>query len=158
MLVGQPTHQEKNVVELQWYDEGTAFAGEIGDTAARSRPAWPPGPAGHRPARPGPRQCPAAHRGRDDGPHAVRRRRTPHQARPVLRDLRASGDLEGRTNPAAYAAAEGLEIGSDGTVPVAPDYQSPAVFTGTIHEVAVDVGSDQVVDHDVEARIARYRQ
>ncbi len=59
-----------------------------------------------------------------------------------------------RTNPVAYAPAEGLEIGSDSTVPVWPQYSSPFAFTGHIRSVEIEVGSDRVDSAEDMARQA----
>lgn len=59
-----------------------------------------------------------------------------------------------RTNPVAFAAAEGLEIGSDSTVPVWPGYASPFAFTGHIRSMQVTVGSDRVDSAEDMARRA----
>jgi arylsulfatase A-like enzyme len=69
----------------------------------------------------------------------------------------AGGQVE-RTNPVIYAIAEGLEIGSDTGTPVWSGYESPARFTGTIIEVALNTRGHEYVDHDAEDRIARYVQ
>ncbi|WP_435198694.1 arylsulfatase [Janibacter sp. GS2] len=46
------------------------------------------------------------------------------------------------TNPIAYAATEGLEVGSDSTSPIWPAYAPPFTFTGQIVEVTIDVLDD----------------
>ncbi len=63
-----------------------------------------------------------------------------------------------RSNPVAYAVAEGLEIGSDGTSPVWPEYASPFTFTGGIRKVEIVPGGESVTDPEGESRIARHRQ
>ncbi len=61
----------------------------------------------------------------------------------LLLDGEPVGEVEiPRTNPVAFAAAEGLEIGSDATSPVWPAYRSPFRFTGTISKVAIAVYGD----------------
>ncbi|MBK8796315.1 MAG: hypothetical protein IPM07_08045 [Anaerolineales bacterium] len=71
----------------------------------------------------------------------------------------AVGDvLVEKTNPAAYAVAEGLEIGGDGSVAVAPDYASPYPFTGVIRKVELLIGKGAAADHEADARVAGYRQ
>jgi arylsulfatase len=62
------------------------------------------------------------------------------------------------TNPVAYAAAEGLEIGSDTTSPVWPGYVSPFRFTGTIHKVAITTSGARSVDVEGETRRAMMEQ
>lgn len=69
------------------------------------------------------------------GQHAGRAR--------LLLDGEQVGEVEvPRTNPVAYAVAEGLEIGSDTTSPVWPAYHSPFHFTGTIHRVTISLDGD----------------
>ena len=69
------------------------------------------------------------------------------------------GDVEvPRTNPLAYAVAEGLEIGSDSTSPVWPEYRPPFSFTGKIKKVELRLGGEPFVDPEGQARIAQYRQ
>ncbi|MDA8367914.1 MAG: arylsulfatase [Actinomycetota bacterium] len=46
------------------------------------------------------------------------------------------------TNPITYAIAEGFEVGSDSVTPVWPRYRSPFTFTGTIHQVDLEVLSE----------------
>jgi hypothetical protein len=43
-----------------------------------------------------------------------------------------------RTNPVAYAASEGLEVGSDSIIPTWPGYEPPFAFTGKIDRVVVN--------------------
>jgi arylsulfatase len=61
-----------------------------------------------------------------------------------------------RTNPLIYAATEGLEIGSDSTAPVWPEYHSPFTFGGTIVKVVIVVGSDQVTNPETHAAAAAH--
>ena len=42
--------------------------------------------------------------------------------------------------------------------PVTPDYASPFPFTGTLHEVTVDVSGDLIHDSESEMRMAMARQ
>ena len=63
-----------------------------------------------------------------------------------------------QTYPVIYAIAEGLEIGSDTGTPVWSGYRSPARFTGTIIEVALNTKGPEYIDHEAEERIARYVQ
>jgi arylsulfatase len=45
----------------------------------------------------------------------------------------------GGTNLITYAVAEGFEVGSDSVTPVWPRYRSPFAFSGTIHEVVLEL-------------------
>lgn len=66
-------------------------------------------------------------------------------------------DVE-KTNPFAYAVAEGLEIGSDSTSPVWPEYEPPFQFTGTIRKVELRLEGEAEYDPEAQARIALYKQ
>jgi len=44
-----------------------------------------------------------------------------------------------RTQPFAFSADEGADVGEDLATPVTEDYQSPAKFTGTIRKIAIEV-------------------
>jgi arylsulfatase len=58
----------------------------------------------------------------------------------------ASGDIA-RTAPYRFAlAGEGLCCGYDDGTPVTDRYSSPFEFTGTLHEVVIDVGGTPVED------------
>ncbi len=62
----------------------------------------------------------------------------------------ATGEIA-RTSPFRFTlAGEGLCCGYDDGTPVA-DYDSPYAFTGTIHEVTVDVSGDAYVDVEAAA-------
>jgi arylsulfatase len=63
-----------------------------------------------------------------------------------------------RTTPGLFSFDEGLDIGLDSLDPVVPDYASPhGRFTGTIHQVDLDVAPD--AEHDPELVLrARYRK
>ena len=63
-----------------------------------------------------------------------------------------------RTNPVVYAVAEGLEIGSDSTSPVWPEYRPPFNFTGKIKRVDLKLYGEQYSNPEGEERIARHRQ
>ena len=63
-----------------------------------------------------------------------------------------------KTNPLVYAVAEGLEIGSDSTSPVWPEYRPPFSFTGTIKKVELDLEGDTHFDPEGNARVAHFRQ
>jgi hypothetical protein len=55
-------------------------------------------------------------------------------------------------NPGALTC--GVNPGS----PVTPDYASPFRFTGTLHQVVVDVSGELITDTDSEMRMAMARQ
>jgi hypothetical protein len=63
-----------------------------------------------------------------------------------------------RTNPVAYAASEGLEVGSDSIIPTWPGYKPPFAFTGKIDRVVVNTTGAKYVDPEGEARRAMMRQ
>jgi arylsulfatase A-like enzyme len=93
------------------------------------------------------------------GRHVVGVELAPAQGRPMSFALTlfvdgvavAAADIA-RTSPFRFTlAGEGLCCGYDDGTPVA-DYASPFAFTGTIHEVAVDVSGDPYVD--VEQSVA----
>ena len=44
-----------------------------------------------------------------------------------------------RTQPFAFSADEGADVGEDLATPVTEDYQVPAKFTGTIRKIAIEV-------------------
>ncbi len=67
------------------------------------------------------------------------------------------GDIP-HTNPVAYSATEGLEIGSDSMVPTWPGYSVPNTFTGAIKKVVVNTKGEKYVDPDGEERRAALRQ
>jgi len=67
------------------------------------------------------------------------------------------GDIP-RTNPVAYSASEGLEIGSDTIIPTWPGYQVPFEFTGEIERVVVNTTGPKYEDPEAEARRAMMRQ
>ena len=51
-----------------------------------------------------------------------------------------------------------LTCGANPGSPVTPDYRSPFRFTGTLHEVIVDVSGELITDTDSEMRMAMARQ
>ncbi len=60
-----------------------------------------------------------------------------------------------RTAPFRFAlAGEGLCCGFDDGTPVADTYESPFVFTGTLHEAVIDVGGTPMTDLAAELRRA----
>jgi arylsulfatase A-like enzyme len=82
-------------------------------------------------------------------------RTAPHAGRAeLIVDAESHGfvDIE-KTNPVAYASAEGLEIGSDSTSAVWDRYEPPFEFTGIINQVKISTGSPgEASDKDLLAR------
>jgi arylsulfatase len=81
-----------------------------------------------------------------------------HQGRAVLRMDGAevgAGDIA-RTIPAVIeTSGEGLCCGYDSGLPVSASYEAPFRFTGSIHEVVVQVDDPSVVDdNDAQLRAA----
>ena len=52
----------------------------------------------------------------------------------------------------------GLTCGSNPGAPIVADYQSPFRFTGTLHQVTVDVSGELIIDSEAEMRMAMSRQ
>ncbi len=67
------------------------------------------------------------------------------------------GDIP-HTNLTVYAVVEGLEVGSDSTSAVWPEYRPPFEFTGTIKRVDIEVDGPGHSDPEGDWRVARYRQ
>lgn len=57
-------------------------------------------------------------------------------------ELAGEGEVA-RTNPVAFSATEGLEVGTDSVSPVWPRYRSPFPFTGSIRRVVVSTPSPE---------------
>ncbi len=63
------------------------------------------------------------------------------------------------TTPLMFGVAGGaLECGRDSGAPVTPDYAPPFEFTGTIHNVTVDVSGELIRDTEAEMRMIMARQ
>jgi len=69
----------------------------------------------------------------------------------------AEGDIP-HTNLAIYAIVEGLEVGSDSTSAVWPEYRPPFEFTGVIKKVEIIAEGAGHSDPEGEWRVAHYRQ
>jgi len=67
------------------------------------------------------------------------------------------GDVP-RSNPVAYAATEGLEIGTDSVISTWPGYIAPFAFTGGIVKVVINTQGARYVDPEGEARRASLTQ
>ena len=52
----------------------------------------------------------------------------------------------------------GITVGADPGAPVAPFYEPPFEFTGTIHSVTFDVSGDVIHDSEAEMRVIMARQ
>ena len=62
------------------------------------------------------------------------------------------------TTPLSLGLTGGITVGADPGAPVAPFYQSPFEFTGTIHSVTFDVSGDVIEDKEAEMRRIMARQ
>jgi hypothetical protein len=51
-----------------------------------------------------------------------------------------------------------MVVGADPGAPVAPFYEPPFEFTGTIHSVTFDVSGDVIEDSEAEMRMIMARQ
>jgi arylsulfatase len=72
---------------------------------------------------------------------------------------KAAGEAEvARVNPVAFSPAEGLEVGSDSTSPVWPEYSPPFTFSGTINRVEIRSGDQPPSDPEAEAKMHDLRQ
>ena len=61
-----------------------------------------------------------------------------------------SGDLPATLG--GMFAIEGLDVGQDLYTAVSEDYEVPFAFSGTIGEVRLELGSNQVLDREAELR------
>jgi arylsulfatase len=62
------------------------------------------------------------------------------------------------TTPLTYEL-EGLTCGYDDAAPVLVDvYETPFTFTGTIHQVVVDVGGELIEDDEATSRMLMAQQ
>jgi arylsulfatase len=71
--------------------------------------------------------------------------------------LSGQGDLP-VTIPLAISISEGLECGRDSCSRVSSQYTAPFEFTGTIHDVVVDVSGDLIEDKEAAMRTVMARQ
>src|SRR5512136_91971 len=83
---------------------------------------------------------------------------TPGRAR-----LHIDGKLVGQTDfphttPFSLGLTGGITVGADPGAPVAPFYETPFEFTGTIHSVTFDVSGEVIVDNEAEMRRLLARQ
>jgi arylsulfatase len=62
------------------------------------------------------------------------------------------------TTPFSLGLTGGITVGADPGAPVAPFYQTPFEFTGTVHSVTFDVSGDVIADSEAEMRMIMARQ
>jgi arylsulfatase len=62
------------------------------------------------------------------------------------------------TTPLALGLTGGVLCGRATGAPVTPDYAPPAVFTGKLHKVVVDVSGELITDDDATLRMLMARQ
>ena len=62
------------------------------------------------------------------------------------------------TTPLSLGLTGGITVGADPGAPVAPFYQSPFEFTGTIHSVTFDLSGEVIKDEEAEMRQIMARQ
>ena len=71
--------------------------------------------------------------------------------------LYINGEVAGQGNlpvtiPLNIGLTEGLTCGRDAASSVSSEYATPFQFTGTIHDVVIDVSGDLIVDQDAKMR------
>ena len=62
------------------------------------------------------------------------------------------------TTPFSLGLTGGITVGADIGAPVAPFYETPFEFTGTLHSVTFDVSGDVIEDSEAELRMIMARQ
>jgi arylsulfatase len=62
------------------------------------------------------------------------------------------------TIPLAFGLGGGLVIGRGTGSPISSRFNNPFRFTGTIHEVVIDVSGELIVDNEAEMRTVMARQ
>jgi arylsulfatase len=82
---------------------------------------------------------------------------------PGRAQLYIDGKLVGQTDfphttPFSLGLTGGITVGADPGAPVAPYYETPFEFTGTIHSVTFDVSGDVIEDSEAEMRRILARQ
>ena len=85
------------------------------------------------------------------------------RARPGRGQLYIDGQLVGQadfphTTPFSLGLTGGITVGADPGAPVAPFYETPFEFTGTVHSVTFDVSGDVIADSEAEMRRILARQ
>jgi arylsulfatase len=82
---------------------------------------------------------------------------TPAKAQLYIGKLVAEGQLP-VTIPLAFGLGGGLVIGRGTGSPISSRFNNPFRFTGTIHEVVIDVSGELIVDKEAEMRTVMARQ
>ena len=82
---------------------------------------------------------------------------------PGLAQLYIDGVLVGQaefplTTPLSLGLTGGITVGADPGAPVAPFYETPFEFTGTLHSVTFDVSGEVIKDDEAEMRMILARQ
>jgi hypothetical protein len=62
------------------------------------------------------------------------------------------------TTPVSLGLTGGITVGADPGAPVAPFFEPPCEFTGTIQSVTFDVSGDVIQDTEAEMRMIMARQ
>ena len=62
------------------------------------------------------------------------------------------------TTPLSLGLTGGITVGADPGAPVAPFYEPPFAFTGTIHSVTFDLSGELIKDEEAEMRRILARQ
>ena len=62
------------------------------------------------------------------------------------------------TIPLAFGIGGGLVVGRGAGFPICSRFQNPFEFTGTIHEVVIDVSGELIIDKESEMRAVMARQ
>ena len=62
------------------------------------------------------------------------------------------------TTPLSLGLTGGISVGADPGAPVAPFYETPFEFTGTIYTVTIDVSGDLIEDDEATMRMIMARQ
>jgi hypothetical protein len=62
------------------------------------------------------------------------------------------------TTPLSLGLTGGITVGADPGAPVAPFYNTPFEFTGTVHSVTFDLSGDVIKDDEAEMRMIMARQ
>ena len=79
--------------------------------------------------------------------------------RPALHRRTAHGQAEFATTvPITYGLGGGIVCGAGPGSPVTEAYSPPFAFSGVLHEVTVEVGSDLIRDDEAEMRLVMARQ
>ena len=82
---------------------------------------------------------------------------------PGKAQLYIDGKLVGETAfpvtvPLMFGLSGGVQVGRNEGSPVTSDYAPPFAFTGTIHNVVIDVSGDLIKDDEAQAKMILARQ